>query len=514
MTTNSSPFERVAPADGSANIQHYIGGKLRMGNSQRKGDVYNPATGQVSGRVAFATKAEVDAAVAAATDAFRTWSLLPAVRRARILFRFRDLVDREKPRLAALISSEHGKVLDDAKGELVRGREVVEFACGIPQLLKGDYSEQVSTEVDSFSFRQPIGVVAGVTPFNFPAMVPMWMFPVALACGNTFILKPSERDPSLGVELAQLLTEAGLPDGVFNVLHGDKEIVDALLDHPGISAISFVGSTPVAEYVYRRGTAAGKRVQSLGGAKNHMVVLPDADIGQAADALIGAAYGSAGERCMAVSVAVAVGDRLGDRLIEELIPRVKSLKIGSGDQAGVEMGPLVTKAHLDRVESYIDVGVEEGATLVVDGRESALPGPEEAFFIGGSLFDHVRPSMRIYREEIFGPVLCVVRVTDAAEALRLVNEHEYGNGAAIFTRDGAAARAFVEQVKAGMVGINVPVPVPMAFHSFGGWKRSIFGDHYVHGAEGVRFYTKLKTVTSRWPGTSSFGVEFSMPTAK
>ena len=514
MTTNSSPFERVAPADGSTNIHHYIGGKLRAGGSQRHGDVYNPATGLVSGRVAFATKAEVDEAVAAAAGAFRAWSLTPAVRRARILFRFRELVDREKQRLAALISSEHGKVLDDAKGELARGLEVVEFACGIPQMLKGEYSEQVSTDVDSFSFRQPLGVVAGVTPFNFPAMVPMWMFPVAVACGNTFVLKPSERDPSLGVELAQMLTEAGLPDGVFNVIHGDKEIVDALLDHPEINAISFVGSTPVAEYVYRRATAAGKRVQSLGGAKNHMVVLPDADVRQAADALIGAAYGSAGERCMAVSVAVAVGDRLGDRLVEELIPRVKSLKIGPGNQEGVEMGPLVTKAHLDRVESYIGIGVEEGATLVVDGRESALPGPAEAFFIGGTLFDHVRPSMRIYRDEIFGPVLCVVRVNDAAEALRLVNEHEYGNGAAIFTRDGAAARGFVEQVKAGMVGVNVPIPVPMAFHSFGGWKRSIFADHYVHGAEGVRFYTKLKTVTSRWPGASSLAAEFIMPTAK
>ncbi len=513
MTTNFNPFERVAPADGSTNIHHYVGGKLRTGSSHRYGEVYNPATGQLSGRVAFASNAEVDAVVTAASDAFRNWSLIPAVRRARILFRFRDLVDREAQRLAALISSEHGKVLDDAMGELVRGLEVVEFACGIPQLLKGEYSEQISTDVDSFSLRQPLGVVAGVTPFNFPAMVPMWMFPVALACGNTFILKPSERDPSVGVELAQLLAEAGLPDGVFNVLHGDKEVVDALLDHPRISAISFVGSTPVAEYVYRRGTAAGKRVQALGGAKNHMVILPDANVRQAADALIGAAYGSAGERCMAVSVAIAVGDRLGDRLIEELIPRVKSLKIGRGDQEGVEMGPLVTKAHLERVESYIDLGVEEGATLVVDGRESALPGPEEAFFIGGSLFDHVRPSMRVYREEIFGPVLCVVRVTDATEALRLVNEHEYGNGAAIFTRDGAAARAFVEQVKAGMVGINVPIPVPMAFHSFGGWKRSIFGDHYVHGAEGVRFYTKLKTVTSRWPGMSGPGAEFAMPTA-
>jgi malonate-semialdehyde dehydrogenase (acetylating)/methylmalonate-semialdehyde dehydrogenase len=341
----------------------------------------------------------------------------------------------------------------------------------------------------------------------------MWMFPIALACGNTFILKPSEKDPSLSVELAQLLSEAGLPDGVFNVVHGDKQTVDALLDHPGIQAASFVGSTPVAEYVYRTGTAAGKRVQALGGAKNHLVVLPDADVTQAADALIGAAYGSAGERCMAVSVAIAVGDRLGDRLVEELIPRIKSLKIGSGDLEGMEMGPLITKAHLDRVSSYIDLGVQEGATLVVDGRDLTLPGAEEAFFLGGCLFDNVRPPMRIYREEIFGPVLCVVRVNDTGAALKLVNEHEYGNGAAIYTRDGAAARAFVEQVKVGMVGINVPIPVPMAFHSFGGWKRSIFGDHYVHGAEGVRFYTRLKTVTSRWPGTFNPGAEFAMPTA-
>lgn len=513
MTTNTHPFARKAPADGSANIHHYINGQLHIGSSQRLADVYNPATGQVSGRLAFGNKEEVDLAVSAAAKASTAWMALPAVRRARILFRFRELIERDKNRLSLMISAEHGKVLDDAKGELVRGLEVVEFACGIPQLLKGEFSEQVSTDVDSYSFRQPLGVVAGITPFNFPAMVPMWMFPIALACGNSFILKPSEKDPSLSVELGQLLSEAGLPDGVFNVVHGDKETVDALLNHPGIQAVSFVGSTPVAEYVYRTGIAAGKRMQALGGAKNHLVVLPDADVGQAADALIGAAYGSAGERCMAVSVAIAVGDRLGDRLVEELIPRVKSLKIGSGDLEGMEMGPLITKAHLDRVSSYIDLGVQEGATLVVDGRDLFLPGAEEAFFLGGCLFDNVRPSMRIYREEIFGPVLAIVRVNDAAAALKLVNEHEYGNGAAIYTRDGGAARAFVEQVKAGMVGINVPIPVPMAFHSFGGWKRSIFGDHYMHGAEGVRFYTRLKTVTSRWPGTSSSGAEFAMPTA-
>ena len=514
MTTIINPFERVAPSDGSANIHHYINGQIQAGTAPRYGDVYNPAQGCVSGRLAFATQAEIDAAVSAAAKAFPVWSHVPAVRRARVLFRFRELVEREKQRLAAVISAEHGKVLEDAKGELVRGLEVVEFACGIPQLLKGEYSEQVSTDVDSFSFRQPLGVVAGITPFNFPAMVPMWMFPIALACGNTFVLKPSEKDPSTSVELAQLLSEAGLPDGVFNVVHGDKETVDALLDHPQIHAVSFVGSTPVAEYVYHRGTAAGKRVQALGGAKNHLVVLPDADVTQAADALIGAAYGSAGERCMAISVAIAVGDRLGDRLVEELIPRVAALKVGPGDFAGMEMGPLVNKAHLERVRSYIDLGVKEGATLVVDGRELEPPTAEEAFFVGGCLFDNVRPGMRIYREEIFGPVLCVVRVSDTGEALKLVNGHEYGNGAAIFTRDGAAARSFVEQVKVGMVGINVAIPVPMAFHSFGGWKRSIFGDHYVHGPEGVRFYTRLKTVTSRWPGAFNLGAEFAMPTAQ
>jgi malonate-semialdehyde dehydrogenase (acetylating)/methylmalonate-semialdehyde dehydrogenase len=514
MTTNTNPFARVAPSDGSANIHHYLNGQLHPGSSPRLGEVYNPATGHVSGRIAFGTKTEVDQAVAVAAQAFPAWSSVPAVRRARVLFRFRELVEREKNHLASLISAEHGKVLDDAKGELVRGLEIVEFACGIPQLLKGEFSEQVSTDVDSFSFRQSLGVVAGITPFNFPAMVPMWMFPIALACGNTFILKPSEKDPSLSVELAQLLSEAGLPDGVFNVVHGDKETVEALLNHPGIEAISFVGSTSVAQYVYRTGTAAGKRVQALGGAKNHLVILPDADVGQAADALIGAAYGSAGERCMAVSVAIAVGDRLGDRLVQELVPRVKALKIGSGDLEGMEMGPLITKAHLDRVSSYVDLGVQEGATLVVDGRHLTLPGSEEGFFLGGCLFDNVRPPMRIYQEEIFGPVLCVVRVNDAGTALKLVNEHEYGNGTAIYTRDGAAARTFVEQVKAGMVGVNVPIPVPMAFHSFGGWKRSIFGDHYMHGTEGVRFYTKLKTVTSRWPGTSNAGAEFAMPTSK
>jgi malonate-semialdehyde dehydrogenase (acetylating) / methylmalonate-semialdehyde dehydrogenase len=513
MITTINPFERLAPDDGSANIHHFINGQLRPGSSQRYADVYNPARGQRSGRVAFATKIEIDEAVLAASKAFGVWSRTPAVRRSRVLFRFRDLVEREKERLAASISAEHGKILEDALGEVVRGLEVVEFACGIAQVLKGEFSEQVSTDVDSYSFRQPLGVVAGVTPFNFPAMVPMWMFPIALACGNTFILKPSEKDPSTAVELAKLLAEAGVPDGVLNVVHGDRETVDYLLEHPGIEALSFVGSTPVAEHVFRLGTAAGKRVQALGGAKNHMVVLPDADIDQAVDALIGAAYGSAGERCMAISVAITVGDRLGDRLVEALAPRVKALKIGAGNAAGVEMGPLVTAAHLARVKSYVALGVKEGARLVVDGCNASLAGSSEGFFLGGSLFDHVRPEMRIYQEEIFGPVLCVVRVNDVREAIRLVSDHEYGNGAAIFTRDGATARTFVQEVKIGMIGVNVPIPVPMAFHSFGGWKRSIFGDHYVHGPEGVRFYTRLKTVTTRWPGRFGPGTEFVLPTA-
>jgi malonate-semialdehyde dehydrogenase (acetylating) / methylmalonate-semialdehyde dehydrogenase len=513
MTTTMNPFERVAPEDGSANIHHFINGRLRPGSSQRYSDVYNPARGQRSGRVAFAEKTELDEAVMAASKAFGAWSRTPAIRRSRILFRFRDLVEGEKERLAASVCAEHGKTLEDALGEVVRGLEVVEFACGIPQVLKGEFSEQVSTGVDSYSFRQPLGVVAGVTPFNFPAMVPMWMFPIALACGNTFILKPSEKDPSTAVELAKLLTEAGVPDGALNVVHGDRVTVDCLLDHPGIEALSFVGSTPVAEHVFRRGTAAGKRVQALGGAKNQMVVLPDADIDQAVDALIGAAYGSAGERCMAISVAITVGDRLGDRLVEALAPRVTAIKVGAGNAAGVEMGPLVTAAHLARVKSYIALGVKEGARLVVDGCSASAVEGSEGFFLGGSLFDHVRPGMRIYQEEIFGPVLCVMRVNDVREAIRLVSEHEYGNGAAIFTRDGAAARTFVEEAKVGMIGVNVPIPVPTAFHSFGGWKRSIFGDHYIHGPEGVRFYTRLKTVTSRWPSRFGSGAEFVMPTA-
>ena len=498
-----------ADASTTDTVSHFIGGRVVPGTSGRFGSVYNPALGKSSRRVRFATKAEVDHAVEVAAAAFPYWATQPPLRRARILNKFRDLLERDVDKLARIITSEHGKVFSDAKGEVQRGLEVVEFATGIPQLLKGEYTEQVGTGIDSYSIRQPLGVVAGITPFNFPAMVPMWMFPVALACGNTFILKPSEKDPSLGIEMALLLKEAGLPDGVFNVINGDKEAVDALLDSPGIEAISFVGSTPIAEYIYARGTATGKRVQALGGAKNHMVIMPDADLDQAVDALMGAAYGSAGERCMAISVAVAVGDELADALIDRIKVKLSTLKIAPGEEPGAEMGPLVTGEHLKKVRGYIDLGVQEGAKLVADGRPS--PIDSEGFFLGASLFDNVTPSMRIYKEEIFGPVLSLVRVSNFTAALDLVNEHEFGNGTAIFTRDGDAARAFASGVKAGMVGINVPIPVPMAFHSFGGWKRSLFGDHYVHGPEGVRFNTRLKTVTARWPTGIRKGADFQMP---
>jgi malonate-semialdehyde dehydrogenase (acetylating)/methylmalonate-semialdehyde dehydrogenase len=429
------------------------------------------------------------------------------------MFRFKELIEKHTDALARLITAEHGKVLSDAKGSLQRGLEVVEFACGIPHLLKGEFSENVGTNIDAYTLRQPIGVCAGITPFNFPAMVPLWMFPLAIACGNTFILKPSEKVPSCSMRLAELLVEAGAPAGVLNVVNGGKEAVNAILAHPGIGAVSFVGSTPVAEHVYRTGTHAGKRVQALGGAKNHMVILPDADLDQAADALMGAAYGSAGERCMAVSVAVAVG-AAADPLIAKLSPRVRALKIGPGTDAESEMGPLVTAAQRDRVKGYIDLGVREGAELVVDGRDLRLQGYEDGFFLGGSLFDRVRPDMRIYQEEIFGPVLSVVRAAGFEDALKLVNEHEFGNGAAVFTRDGDAARSFVSRVAAGMVGVNVAIPVPMAFYSFGGWKHSLFGDHHMHGAEGVRFYTRLKSVTSRWPTGIRAGADYIMPTMR
>jgi malonate-semialdehyde dehydrogenase (acetylating)/methylmalonate-semialdehyde dehydrogenase len=436
---------------------------------------------------------------------------LPPSRRATVMFRFRELILRDADRLAGLITAEHGKTFSDAQGELARGLEIVEFVCGIPHLLKGEMTEQVSTGVDSHARRQPLGVCAGISPFNFPAMVPMWMFPVALACGNTFVMKPSEKDPSLAIELAQLLTEAGLPAGVFNVVNGDKVAVDAILNHPGISSVSFVGSTPIAEYVYKTGTSAGKRVQALGGAKNHLVVMPDADLDAAVDALMGSAFGSAGERCMAISIAVAVGDAVADALIERLRPKITALKIGSGVDDGVEMGPLVTGVHRDKVKSYIEIGIKEGATAVLDGRSFKAKG--DGFFVGGTLFDGVKPEMRVYREEIFGPVLGIVRVKSLDEALKLINEHEFGNGTSIFTRDGGTARTFDRSVQAGMVGINVPIPVPMAFHSFGGWKRSIFGDHAMHGMEGVRFYTRLKTTTTRWPKAAS-GAEYIFPTVK
>ncbi|MEO8213259.1 MAG: CoA-acylating methylmalonate-semialdehyde dehydrogenase [Myxococcales bacterium] len=495
-------------------LKNFINGKPVDSKADRWGDVFNPALGTVASQVPMSTKNEVNEAVAAASKAFEGWAATPPVRRARVMFRFKALIDQHLDELAALLTSEHGKVLDDARGSVTRGMEVVEFACGIPQLLKGEYTEQVGRGVDSWSLRQPLGVCAGVGPFNFPAMIPLWMAPVAIACGNTFVMKPSERVPSTAYRLAELWHEAGLPDGVFNVVNGDKEVVDAFLDHPDVAAFSLVGSTPTAEYVYRKATAAGKRVQALGGAKNHMVVMPDADLVHAADALIGAAYGSAGERCMAISVAIAVGPGTGDRLVEALIPKVKGLKIGPGTEPNVDMGPLITKAHLDKVTSYIDQGQKAGAKLVVDGRGFKVKGHEQGFFTGGTLFDHVTADMTIYQEEIFGPVLCVVRSPDLDSAIKLINAHRFGNGGAIFTASGEAADEFFKRIQIGMVGINVPIPVPMAFHSFGGWKGSLFGDHFMHGPEGVRFFTRLKTVTSRWPRGVSTGANFIMPTMK
>jgi malonate-semialdehyde dehydrogenase (acetylating)/methylmalonate-semialdehyde dehydrogenase len=513
MSVTSTPVTSTPRPAGQKlrEVHHWINGQTLTGTSGRFGDVYNPASGELQARVALATPAEVDIAVAAAAAAFPDWSSQPPLRRARVLFRFREIFERRLDEVAALLTSEHGKVFSDARGEATRGLEVVEFATGIPQLLKGEFTEQVGSGIDSWSVRQPLGVVAGITPFNFPAMVPMWMFPIALACGNTFVLKPSERDPSASLLLAEMLKEAGLPDGVFNVVHGDKVAVDALLAHPTIQAISFVGSTPIAEYVYREGTKHGKRVQALGGAKNHMIVMPDADLDQAADALVGAAYGSAGERCMAISVAVTVGNATADALLGKLEQRIGGLQISDGMKEGAELGPLITKAHLERVTGYLQHGKDEGAELVVDGRDNTLP-KGEGFFLGACLFDHVKPEMKIYREEIFGPVLGVVRVNNFETALQMINDHEYGNGTSIFTRDGDTARDFVHRVQVGMVGVNVPIPVPMAFHSFGGWKRSLFGDHSIYGPEGVRFYTRLKTVTSRWPTGIRTGVDTSMPT--
>ncbi|APA87066.1 CoA-acylating methylmalonate-semialdehyde dehydrogenase [Paraburkholderia sprentiae WSM5005] len=505
--------EATRSAASARTLSHFINGKTIEGTSGRFGDVFNPALGSVSTRVPLASVAEVDAAVAAAKAAFPAWSETAPIKRARVLFKFKELLDRHHDELAELITREHGKVFSDAKGEVMRGIEVVEFACGIPNLLKTDFTDQIGGGIDNWNLRQPLGVVAGITPFNFPMMVPCWMFPIALACGNTFVLKPSERDPSVSNRLAELLKEAGLPNGVFNVVHGDKVAVDALLVHPEVSALSFVGSTPIAEYIYTEGTKHGKRVQALGGAKNHLVVMPDADLDQAVDALIGAAYGSAGERCMAISVAVAVG-HIADELIERLTPRVKSLKILNGMEAAAEMGPLVTGAHRDKVLGYIDAGVAAGAKLVVDGRGHQVAGHENGFFLGGTLFDDVSPDMKIYREEIFGPVLCVVRVPDFASAVELINANQFANGVSLFTSDGGIARAFSRQIEIGMVGINVPIPVPMAWHSFGGWKKSLFGDHHAYGEEGVRFYTRYKSIMQRWPDSIAKGAEFTMPVAK
>ena len=494
-------------------LTHWINGEYADGQSTRTGPVFNPAIGEQVGEVRLASAGDVDSAVNAAQAALPEWSTLPPMRRARIMFRYNELLLQHLDELAELITAEHGKTIEDAKGDITRGREVVEFACGIPHLLKGDFTEDVGTGVDAFSIRQPVGVCAGITPFNFPAMIPLWMFPLAITCGNTFILKPSERDPSCPLRLAELAKDAGVPDGVVNVVNGDKEAVDAILTHPGIAAVSFVGSTPVASYIYSTAAASGKRVQALGGAKNHMVVMPDADMNQATDALIGAGYGSAGQRCMAVSVAVAVGDQTADSLVENLVPRIQELKIGPGSDPDIEMGPVITEQAYDRIRGLIDKGVEEGAELVVDGRDFTMQGYENGYFMGGSLFDRVTEDMAIYQQEIFGPVLSVVRSPDYETAIDLVNRNQYGNGTAIFTKDGDAARDFTERVQIGMVGVNVPIPVPVAYHSFGGWKRSLFGDTHMHGMEGVRFYTRLKAITSRWPKSGvREGHSLTMPT--
>jgi malonate-semialdehyde dehydrogenase (acetylating)/methylmalonate-semialdehyde dehydrogenase len=494
-------------------IEHFVNGKKFLGDSKRTSKVFNPATGEQSAEVKLASAQDTNTAVEAAKIAFGLWSKKPPLQRARVMFKYKEIIEKNFEELTKIIVSEHGKVFDDAKGEITRGLEVVEFACGIPQLLKGEFTENVGTDVDSWSLRQPLGVCAGITPFNFPAMVPMWMFPVAIACGNTFILKPSEKDPSCSIKLAELLLEAGLPAGVFNVVNGDKEAVDAIINNKDVSAVSFVGSTPVAKYIYENCAKNEKRVQALGGAKNHAVIMPDCDLEQAVNGLMGAAYGSAGERCMAQSVAVAVGG-IGNKLVESLAKKVEALKVGSGMDKKSEMGPLITKEHLEKVKGYVDIGVKEGAKLITDGRSLKLQGYENGYYIGGCLFDHVKKDMRIYKEEIFGPVLSVIRAKNFEEALSLVNEHEFGNGVAIFTRDGGTGRTFASKVQVGMVGINIPIPVPMAFHSFGGWKRSLFGDQHMHGPEGVRFYTKLKTITSRWPSDLRSDSEFVMPTMK
>ena len=510
MSTSTVPVPYVS----AATVTHWIGGKLRppAGNA-RVQNVFNPATGEAPRQVALATAEDVGLAVASASAAFAAWADTPPIRRARVLNRFLALLNEHRDALAAIITSEHGKVFTDAQGEVMRGIDIVEFACGIPQLLKGDFTDQVSSGIDNWTLRQPLGVVAGITPFNFPCMVPCWMFPVAIAAGNTFVLKPSERDPSASLLMADLFRQAGLPDGVFNVVQGDKVAVDALLEHPDVRAVSFVGSTPIARRLYERGAQLGKRVQALGGAKNHMVVMPDADVEQAVNGLIGAAYGSAGERCMAISVAVLVGD-LADTIVAKLAARATALKIGNGMDLDAEMGPVVTRQALERIESYIAVGVEEGAELVVDGRGLKVPGHAQGFFTGGTLFDRVTPDMRIYKEEIFGPVLVCVRVKDFADAVQLVNSHAFANGVACYTRDGHVAREFARRIEVGMVGINVPIPVPMAWHGFGGWKSSLFGDMHAYGEEGVRFYTRQKSIMQRWPESTPKGAEFAMPTAK
>ena len=494
-------------------INHFINGKEYISKSGRFGDIFNPTSGEKTGSVSFANKDDVALAIQNASEAQKTWATTPPLARSRVMFKFKELILRDMDKLALELTNEHGKILSDSVGSLTRGMEVVEFACGIPHLLKGEFSENVGTEIDSWSTRQPLGVCVGISPFNFPAMVPMWMFVMSIACGNSFILKPSEKDPTVPYMMGDILKEAGLPDGVFNVVNGDKEAVDLLITDPKVESVSFVGSTPVAEYIYHTSSKHNKRVQSLGGAKNHMVVMPDADLDQVVDGLIGAGYGSAGERCMALSVVVAVGD-VGDRLIKKLTPRVQSLKVGPGTDPEVEMGPLISKQHLEKVTSFVDKGVQEGADLLVDGRSISLQGYENGYFIGGCLFDNVQDNMSIYKEEIFGPVMSVVRKPTFSDALDLVNGHEFGNGTTIYTRDGDTARAFANQCKIGMVGVNVPIPVPMAFHSFGGWKRSLFGDHAMHGMDGVRFFTRLKTVTSRWPTGIRQGAEFTIPTMK
>ncbi len=506
-------FANTENTASAISIGHVINGVVTQGDTTRSQDVFNPATGQVSGKVALASVTDVAAAVAAAQAAFPAWADTPPIRRSRMMFKFLNLLNVNKDALARAITLEHGKVFSDAQGEVERGIDIVEFACGIPQLLKGDHTDQVSTGMDNWTLRQPLGVVAGITPFNFPVMVPMWMFPLAIAAGNTFVLKPSPLDPSVSLLIADLMQQAGFPNGVFNVVQGDKEAVDALLDHPDVKAVSFVGSTPIANHIYETGARHGKRVQALGGAKNHMLVMPDADIGKAVDALIGAAYGSAGERCMAISVAVLVGD-VADKIIPLLVERTRALKIKNGMEADAEMGPIVTQGAVARIVGCIESGIAEGAELLVDGRSQQVDGHEGGFWLGGTLFDHVTADMRIYKEEIFGPVLACVRVNDFAEGVKLINAHEFGNGVSCFTRDGNVAREFGRRIQVGMVGINVPIPVPMAWHGFGGWKKSLFGDTHAYGEEGVRFYTKQKSIMQRWSESIEGGAEFVMPTAK